>query len=97
MESPRGRLLATRSATVRSRSGATAGEQGSLPGHEQCRRSEPDEDGDIGATGRAQADAPEIDGAAYLRNVPASLAPGDIVAATIEDADAHDLFGVIAR
>jgi ribosomal protein S12 methylthiotransferase len=57
---------------------------------------EPDEDGDIGATARSQADAPEIDGAVYLRNVPASLAPGDIVAATIEDADAHDLYGVIA-
>jgi ribosomal protein S12 methylthiotransferase len=58
---------------------------------------EPDEDGDIGATGRSQADAPEIDGAVYLRNVPETLQPGDIVAATIEDADAHDLFGVIAR
>jgi ribosomal protein S12 methylthiotransferase len=57
---------------------------------------EPDEDGDIGATGRSQADAPEIDGAVYLRNVPASLAPGAIVSVTIEDADAHDLFGVIA-
>ena len=58
---------------------------------------EPDEDGDIGATARSQADAPEIDGAVYLRNVPATLVPGDIVEATIEDADAHDLFGVIAR
>ncbi len=57
---------------------------------------EPDEDGDIGATGRSQADAPEIDGAVFLRNVPASLAPGDIVNVAIEDADAHDLFGVIA-
>ena len=57
---------------------------------------EADEDGDIGATGRSQADAPEIDGAVYLRNVPASLAPGDIVSVEIEDADAHDLFGVIA-
>jgi len=57
---------------------------------------EPDEDGDIGATGRSQADAPEIDGAVYLRNVPATLSAGDIVDATIEDADAHDLFGVIA-
>lgn len=56
---------------------------------------EPDEDGDIGATGRSQADAPEIDGAVYLRNVPATLSTGDIVDATIEDADAHDLFGVI--
>ena len=40
---------------------------------------EPDEDGDIGATGRSQADAPEIDGQVFLRNVPASLKPGDIV------------------
>jgi len=57
---------------------------------------EPDEDGDIGATGRSQADAPEIDGAVYLRNVPNALAAGDIVTVTVEDADAHDLFGVIA-
>jgi ribosomal protein S12 methylthiotransferase len=57
---------------------------------------EPDEDGDIGATGRSQADAPEIDGAVHLRNVPATLAPGDIVSVLIEDADTHDLFGVIA-
>ena len=56
---------------------------------------EPDEDGDIGATGRSQADAPEIDGAVHLREVPASLEPGDIVNVTIEDADEHDLFGVI--
>jgi len=58
---------------------------------------EPDEDGDLGATGRSQADAPEIDGAVYLRNVPASLRAGDIVEVTVEDADAHDLFGAIAR
>jgi ribosomal protein S12 methylthiotransferase len=51
----------------------------------------------IGATGRSQADAPEIDGAVYLRNVPATLKAGDIVDVTVEDADAHDLFGVIAR
>ena len=57
---------------------------------------EPDEDGDIGATGRSEADAPEIDGAVYLRNVPAGLKAGDVVAVTVEDADAHDLFGVIA-
>ena len=57
---------------------------------------EPDEDGDIGATARSQADAPEIDGNVFLRDVPASLRPGDIVSAFIEDADAHDLFGVIA-
>ena len=57
---------------------------------------EPDEDGDIGATGRSQADAPEIDGQVFLRNVPATLQPGDVVPVTIEDADAHDLFGAIA-
>jgi len=57
---------------------------------------EPDEDGDIGATGRSQADAPEIDGAVHLREVPASLQPGDIVEVRIEDADEHDLFGAIA-
>ncbi len=56
---------------------------------------EPDEDGDIGATGRSQADAPEIDGAVFLRNVPADLIAGDIVQVEVEDADAHDLFGVI--
>ena len=58
---------------------------------------EPDEDGDVGATARSQADAPEIDGNVFLRNVPASLKPGDIVSVEIEDADAHDLFGVIAQ
>ena len=57
---------------------------------------EPDEDGDRGATGRSQADAPEIDGAVYLRDVPDVLKAGDIVMATIEDADEHDLFGAIA-
>ncbi len=57
---------------------------------------EPDEDGDIGATGRSQADAPEIDGNVFLRNVPATLQTGDFVNAVIEDADAHDLFGAIA-
>ncbi len=57
---------------------------------------EPDEDGDIGATGRSQADAPEIDGAVYLRNVPETLTPGTIVEVEVEDADAHDLYGVIA-
>ena len=57
---------------------------------------EPDEDGDIGATGRSQADAPEIDGAVYLRNVPETLEQGDIVQVKVEDSDAHDLFGVVA-
>ena len=57
-------------------------------------RLEPDEDGDIGATARSQADAPEIDGQVYLRNVPAALAPGAVIDVEIEDSDAHDLFGV---
>lgn len=57
---------------------------------------EPDEDGSIGATGRSQADAPEIDGHVYLRDVSADLKPGDIIDARIEDADEHDLFGVSA-
>ena len=55
----------------------------------------PDEDGDIGATGRSQADAPEIDGAVYLRDASPDLVPGAIVSALIEDSDAHDLFGTI--
>jgi ribosomal protein S12 methylthiotransferase len=57
---------------------------------------EPDEDGDIGATGRSQADAPEIDGNVFLRNVPEGLAAGAVVDVLIEDADAHDLYGMIA-
>ncbi len=56
---------------------------------------EADEDGDIGATGRSQADAPEIDGAVFLRNVPETLQPGNFADVEVEDADAHDLFGVI--
>ncbi|GMN13729.1 30S ribosomal protein S12 methylthiotransferase RimO [Altererythrobacter sp. MTPC7] len=55
---------------------------------------EPDEDGDIGATGRSQADAPEIDGQVFLRNVTADLSAGDVLDVRIEDADAHDLFAV---
>ncbi|MBO9576959.1 MAG: 30S ribosomal protein S12 methylthiotransferase RimO [Sphingobium sp.] len=58
---------------------------------------EPDEDGAVGATGRSQADAPEIDGHVYLRDVDPGLATGDIVDVTIEDADEHDLFGVPAQ
>ena len=49
-------------------------------------------DGD-GATGRSQADAPEIDGEVHLRDA-GHLSPGDIVRVAIEDADEHDLFGV---
>ncbi|MGX5712925.1 30S ribosomal protein S12 methylthiotransferase RimO [Sphingopyxis terrae subsp. ummariensis] len=57
---------------------------------------EADEDGSIGATGRSQADAPEIDGHVYLRDVAATLKAGDIVDVVVEDADEHDLFGVVA-
>ncbi|MES2289937.1 MAG: 30S ribosomal protein S12 methylthiotransferase RimO [Pseudomonadota bacterium] len=54
-------------------------------------------DDEGGATGRSQADAPEIDGSVFLRDA-GGLAQGDIVAVTIEDADDHDLFGVpVAR
>ncbi len=56
---------------------------------------EPDEDGDVGATARSQADAPEIDGAVYLRNVTEGLKAGDFAEVLVEDADAHDLYGVI--
>jgi ribosomal protein S12 methylthiotransferase len=52
-----------------------------------------DEVGDEGATGRSQADAPEIDGQVFLRDA-ARLAVGDIVSVQIEDADEHDLYGV---
>jgi ribosomal protein S12 methylthiotransferase len=58
---------------------------------------EPDEeDGSVGATARSQADAPEIDGNVFLRDVDPALAPGDLIAVTIEDADEHDLYGVPA-
>jgi ribosomal protein S12 methylthiotransferase len=50
-----------------------------------------DEDG--GATGRSQADAPEIDGNVFLRDA-GGLTTGAIVPVRIEDADAHDLYGV---
>jgi ribosomal protein S12 methylthiotransferase len=52
-----------------------------------------DEDG--GATGRSQADAPEIDGEVFLRDA-GHLAVGDITSVLIEDADEHDLYGVPA-
>ena len=52
-----------------------------------------DEDG--GATGRSQADAPEIDGEVFLRDA-GHLAVGDITPVLIEDADEHDLYGVPA-
>ncbi|WNO52577.1 30S ribosomal protein S12 methylthiotransferase RimO [Stakelama saccharophila] len=51
-----------------------------------------DEVGGDGATGRSQADAPEIDGSVFLRDA-GHLTQGDIVAVEIEDADEHDLYG----
>ncbi len=57
---------------------------------------EPDADGDVGATGRSQAAAPELDRAVLIRQVPAGLSAGDFVKVRIEDADAFDLFGVIS-
>lgn len=54
---------------------------------------EADEDGDIGATARSQADAPEIDGNVFLRNVSADVVVGDIIDVSIEEADEHDLYG----
>ncbi|MCC7395114.1 MAG: 30S ribosomal protein S12 methylthiotransferase RimO [Sphingomonadaceae bacterium] len=55
---------------------------------------EADTDGSIGATGRSEADAPEIDGHVYLRDVGDGVRVGDIINVLIEDADEHDLFGV---
>ena len=56
---------------------------------------EPDEeDGSVGATARSQADAPEIDGNVFLRDVGQGRQPGDIFEVLIEDADEHDLYGV---
>lgn len=52
-------------------------------------------DAEGGATGRSQADAPEIDGNVFLRDA-VGLAQGDIIPVLIEDADDHDLFGVPA-
>jgi ribosomal protein S12 methylthiotransferase len=54
---------------------------------------EPDEDGNVGADGRSMADAPEIDGTVFLRDVQ-GLKQGDIVKVMIEEAEDYDLFGV---
>ncbi len=51
-------------------------------------------DGEGGANARSKADAPEIDGTVFLRDVAATLSAGDIVSVQIEDADEHDLYGV---
>ncbi len=49
-----------------------------------------DEEG--GATGRSMADAPEIDGEVFLRDV-VGREVGDIIRVRVEDADEHDLYG----
>lgn len=54
-------------------------------------------DGEGGADGRSMADAPEIDGKVYLRDVPADVQQGDIIDVLIEDADEYDLYGVPAK
>lgn len=48
-----------------------------------------------GADARSMADAPEIDGKVFLRDVEEGLKPGDIVPVRIEDSDEYDLFGVV--
>jgi ribosomal protein S12 methylthiotransferase len=58
---------------------------------------EADENGHFGADGRSMADAPEIDGTVFLRDVheiSGGLKQGDIVRVLIEDAEDYDLFGV---
>ncbi|MFT3965799.1 MAG: 30S ribosomal protein S12 methylthiotransferase RimO [Sphingobium sp.] len=60
---------------------------------------EADEDGSVGATARSQADAPEIDGNVFLRDVQdrhPALKAGDIISVQVEDSDEHDLYGVPA-
>jgi ribosomal protein S12 methylthiotransferase len=52
---------------------------------------EADENG--GATGRSQADAPEIDGRVLLRDAAGARA-GDLLEVLVEDADAFDLYAV---
>lgn len=54
-------------------------------------------DGEGGADGRSMADAPEIDGKVFLRDVPVDVQQGDIIDVLIEDADEYDLYGVPAN
>ncbi|PCD03175.1 30S ribosomal protein S12 methylthiotransferase RimO [Sphingomonas spermidinifaciens] len=49
-------------------------------------------DDEGGATGRSMADAPEIDGEVFLRDV-IGRELGDIIRVRVEDADEHDLYG----
>jgi ribosomal protein S12 methylthiotransferase len=54
---------------------------------------DPDEDNSIGATGRSQADAPEIDGNLFIDEDFDGLAPGDIVTVQVDEAGDYDLWG----
>jgi len=53
-------------------------------------------DGEGGANARSYADAPDVDGNVYLRDVDSAVLTGQILSVTIEDADEYDLFGVPA-
>ncbi len=52
-----------------------------------------DEVDDEGATCRTMADAPEIDGNLFIDEDFEGLAPGDILAVTVEEAGEYDLWG----
>jgi ribosomal protein S12 methylthiotransferase len=51
-------------------------------------------DDEGGANARSKADAPEIDGAVFLREA-GHLKAGDFASVLVEDADEHDLYGVV--
>ena len=55
-----------------------------------------DEVDDEGATCRTRADAPEIDGNLFIDEGFETLAPGDVVAVTVEEAGEYDLWGRLA-
>jgi ribosomal protein S12 methylthiotransferase len=50
-------------------------------------------DGSNEATGRSTGDAPEIDGTVFIRG--SGLATGDIVTATVDEADPYDLWATV--
>lgn len=52
-------------------------------------------DGEGGADARSMADAPEVDGKVFLRDVDEAVKQGDYVQVTVEDADEYDLYGVV--
>ena len=55
-----------------------------------------DEVDDEGATCRTRADAPEIDGNLFIDEGFETLAAGDVVAVTVEEAGEYDLWGRLA-